>query len=559
MFYPGDNTKAYIATETGVWETDLINGASTVWDANPTFPTVRTDMIKYRSSDRTIAAGTHGRGVWTATIPSIATPDLSFQYATASATEYSTFPGSGCRGYTDYKYFMVIANAPTGAATVTLGIAGGATATQNVDYAVTTNGNFAAPSMTLNFASGSSIAQPFTIRVYNDDAVESAESFTLNYTVTGGNAQAGAANQTMTFTINDNDIAPATSTPISTVLNSSRSTYLGPNDDVYFYDASGNIMARIKNNTAFDYGCTTVQVDRAGSATTAFWNNNAVNFLTNKTFKVTPTNANPTGNYDITLYYSAAEKTGYETATGGSWTGIQLIKTVGQISGITPGSPQVSTVTINSVVTQAAFGTNFSVKATFTNGFSGFAVGKPGFPLPVSFLSFDGHKNGNLVELAWKTAFEYNNTRFEIETSKDVATYYKIGTVNSQGNSSTVQSYSFTDNLPVKGVNYYRLKQVDRDGHSSYSRTVAVTFDEKGRLISVFPNPAKDNLTISFASPQQNIQAEIFTTDGKLVRKESLGNVQRSTLLNVSDLITGTYLLEMIFGNEKKIIRFIKE
>ncbi len=69
LFYPEDNTKAYIATETGVWETDLINGGSTVWTPNPTFPTVRTDMIKYRASDRTIAAATHGRGVWTASVP----------------------------------------------------------------------------------------------------------------------------------------------------------------------------------------------------------------------------------------------------------------------------------------------------------------------------------------------------------------------------------------------------------------------------------------------------------------------------------------------------------
>ena len=69
LFHPDDNSKAFIATETGVWETDLLNGASTVWVPNTTFPNVRTDMIKYRSSDRTIAAGTHGRGIWTAQIP----------------------------------------------------------------------------------------------------------------------------------------------------------------------------------------------------------------------------------------------------------------------------------------------------------------------------------------------------------------------------------------------------------------------------------------------------------------------------------------------------------
>ncbi len=69
LFHPDGNTKAYIATATGVWETDLLNGASTVWAANASFPNVSTDMIKYRAMDRTIAAGTHGRGVWTSIIP----------------------------------------------------------------------------------------------------------------------------------------------------------------------------------------------------------------------------------------------------------------------------------------------------------------------------------------------------------------------------------------------------------------------------------------------------------------------------------------------------------
>ena len=68
LFHPDINDKAFIATETGVWETDLINGASTIWTPSANFPTVRTDMIKYRASDRTIAAATHGRGLWTSTI-----------------------------------------------------------------------------------------------------------------------------------------------------------------------------------------------------------------------------------------------------------------------------------------------------------------------------------------------------------------------------------------------------------------------------------------------------------------------------------------------------------
>lgn len=65
VFDPASNTKAWIATETGVWSTTAINGSSTVWAASPGFPTVRTDMIKYRASDQNLIAATHGRGLWT--------------------------------------------------------------------------------------------------------------------------------------------------------------------------------------------------------------------------------------------------------------------------------------------------------------------------------------------------------------------------------------------------------------------------------------------------------------------------------------------------------------
>jgi hypothetical protein len=77
MFKPGDNTKAFIATETGVWETTLLAGGATVWTANPTFPTVRTDMIKYRVVDGLIAAATHGRGLWSTAVPTAANVSIS--------------------------------------------------------------------------------------------------------------------------------------------------------------------------------------------------------------------------------------------------------------------------------------------------------------------------------------------------------------------------------------------------------------------------------------------------------------------------------------------------
>ncbi len=65
MFVPGRDDEAIIATEAGVYITTLINGNSTSWLPSPTFPTVRTDMLRYRASDGLVAAATHGRGLWT--------------------------------------------------------------------------------------------------------------------------------------------------------------------------------------------------------------------------------------------------------------------------------------------------------------------------------------------------------------------------------------------------------------------------------------------------------------------------------------------------------------
>ena len=160
MFFPGDNTKAYIATETGVWETDLINGASTVWTANPTFPNVRTDMIRFRASDRTIAAGTHGRGVWTATVPapgctaaSVSANPSNASTCTGNNTSFSvTAAGSGPLNY-QWQVSTAGCGGPwsnvsnggvySGATTATLNITGATAGMNGYAYQVIVTGNCA--------------------------------------------------------------------------------------------------------------------------------------------------------------------------------------------------------------------------------------------------------------------------------------------------------------------------------------------------------------------------------------------------------------------------------
>jgi hypothetical protein len=86
LYHPDGDTKMYIATEAGVWSTDLINGTSTIWTAETTFPTVKTSMLKYRASDRTVAASTYGRGLWTAIIPNTSCTPAAISVQPVNAT-----------------------------------------------------------------------------------------------------------------------------------------------------------------------------------------------------------------------------------------------------------------------------------------------------------------------------------------------------------------------------------------------------------------------------------------------------------------------------------------
>jgi len=112
MFYPGDNTKAIIATETGIWQTDLINGASTSWGPETGFPNVRTDMLQYRSSDGLLSAATHGRGLFTTIIsagpdtqPPTA-PVLSSTGSTSSTIGLSWTAATDNVGVTGYDVYV---------------------------------------------------------------------------------------------------------------------------------------------------------------------------------------------------------------------------------------------------------------------------------------------------------------------------------------------------------------------------------------------------------------------------------------------------------------------
>lgn len=180
-----------------------------------------------------------------------------------------------------------------------------------------------------------------------------------------------------------------------------------------------------------------------------------------------------------------------------------------------------------------------------------------GSPLPVTWLSFSAKAISDSVVLKWQTANEQNNKQYEVERSEDGVQFSTIGTVAGAVNSNTVHNYHFTDLHPVKGVNYYRIKQTDVNGTFSYSATVSVRLSNDQFLL--LTNPVHNTLYVQLPDlPTQNSSLKIFDQEGKLVQSNSLQTGASMQKMNVSSLVNGTYILMYQNGSTKKTVKFIK-
>ena len=167
-------------------------------------------------------------------------------------------------------------------------------------------------------------------------------------------------------------------------------------------------------------------------------------------------------------------------------------------------------------------------------------------------MSFTAESEDSYVQLNWATASENNNDYFNVERSIDGINYSSISSVNGSGNSIHILKYSSIDDTPLLGESYYRLKQTNYDGETSYSAIEAVSFKRnKDFIVNIYPNPVSSQITIDSESEIESI--DIFNIYGSLVRTEIASS------FSVENLSNGAYIL--IIRTKNVIVKrhFIKE
>jgi len=174
------------------------------------------------------------------------------------------------------------------------------------------------------------------------------------------------------------------------------------------------------------------------------------------------------------------------------------------------------------------------------------------FLLPVTWLSFNGRTEGSSVHLSWSTASETNNDFFEVQRSIDGRSFEPIGYVQGMGTVNTQTNYSFIDEKPLEGYNYYQLRQVDFDGTEDYSKMVVLNMLITNEELKVFPNPTNGYFFLESGS---EMLGEIIVKDisGRILMSKII--FDKTTQINFENFSSGIYFLSNTKGSTIKIIK----
>jgi hypothetical protein len=135
---------------------------------------------------------------------------------------------------------------------------------------------------------------------------------------------------------------------------------------------------------------------------------------------------------------------------------------------------------------------------------------------------------------------------FEIERSTDGSDYHTLGRYDGSA------PYKFIDQAVQAGNNYYRIKQIDKDGKITYSQAIKIVYDPSKAIVTIYPNPVQDELNMRVSVIKRS-QMKITLTDaeGKVVYKKS-GNVEpgiNDIKINMRSITSQVYILRVTDSN----------
>lgn len=174
--------------------------------------------------------------------------------------------------------------------------------------------------------------------------------------------------------------------------------------------------------------------------------------------------------------------------------------------------------------------------------------------LPVTWLSVTAKPIGKQVQVEWKTTNEINIAGYTVERSGDGIVFSDVAVVNASSVMAAEKQYDITDGLPLKGNNYYRIRQTDKDGKYSYSKTVLVNVGGAGNFL-LWPNPASEIVTVQ--NNQTILRLQCYNSNGQLMFDVKPAASQFT--IPVQQWAAGIYQVRITSKDQVTETRFVKK
>ncbi len=186
-----------------------------------------------------------------------------------------------------------------------------------------------------------------------------------------------------------------------------------------------------------------------------------------------------------------------------------------------------------------------SVRSDVVTTFSPFTLGDivDQASLPLDLLRFDVNKVAQTTDIVWEVANEHADDVYYLQRSSDGQNFETIASFEATQTESWAQ-YHYIDETPLFGYNYYRIHQVDYAGVSDYSPTKVVEFSRASN-IKVYPNPAQNTLQLELPDVMTAYHIQVVDVLGVVLINTTRSGRNSRQQLDVSDLPTGTYVLQI--------------
>ncbi len=185
---------------------------------------------------------------------------------------------------------------------------------------------------------------------------------------------------------------------------------------------------------------------------------------------------------------------------------------------------------------------------------NGALTGSAALLLATNFTSFTAAKQPEGNKLSWTIDKAFDYTSFQVERSGDGTNFTKIATLKA-ADLPGQSTFQYTDALNYDARSYYRIKVLEKDGSSIYTRTIVLLNEETTDLFSVSPNPATSYINIKSSGSSKLVDIRVLNANGAEVKKVAKQNFAINNYLRISvnELSAGNYFVEI--RNDGKVVQ----